>query len=162
MGWITLPSGGSQSAAGRLVGGTHQVAAIPLPIGRTPTRRTDPQDASSSGYPTRRNHPVKGHYDIQDALVRRRRRPATPHQLALLADSPQRGEYSEQNRRPYRATRHPEGESCQTPSKRLRRLTSPQGGVILQSGRPDSNRRPHRPERCALPSCATSRRDPGV
>ncbi len=28
----------------------------------------------------------------------------------------------------------------------------------LWSGRPDLNRRPHRPERCALPSCATSRR----
>ena len=30
-------------------------------------------------------------------------------------------------------------------------------GFSLWSGRPDLNRRPHRPERCALPSCATSR-----
>ena len=28
----------------------------------------------------------------------------------------------------------------------------------MQSGRPDSNRGPHRPERCALPGCATPRR----
>ena len=31
--------------------------------------------------------------------------------------------------------------------------------VFLWSGRPDSNRRPQRPERCALPNCATSRGD---
>ena len=32
---------------------------------------------------------------MQDALALRRRRPGAPHQLALLADSPQRGECSE-------------------------------------------------------------------
>src|SRR3954471_19443036 len=30
-------------------------------------------------------------------------------------------------------------------------------GAFLQSGRPDLNRGPHRPERCALPGCATPR-----
>src|SRR4051794_23388921 len=31
-----------------------------------------------------------------------------------------------------------------------------------KSGRPDLNRGPHRPERCALPGCATPRRWPSV
>jgi hypothetical protein len=33
-------------------------------------------------------------------------------------------------------------------------------GTSDLSGRPDLNRRPHRPERCALPGCATPRGDP--
>src|SRR5262245_50039466 len=33
----------------------------------------------------------------------------------------------------------------------------PSGERGLQSGRPDLNRGPHRPERCALPGCATPR-----
>jgi hypothetical protein len=33
---------------------------------------------------------------------------------------------------------------------------------MKESGRPDSNRGPHRPERCALPGCATPRRRPSI
>jgi hypothetical protein len=43
--------------------------------------------------------------------------------------------------------RRESGASEETPDLRL-----------LQSGRRDLNPRPQRPERCALPSCATSRR----
>src|SRR5450755_2099060 len=35
-------------------------------------------------------------------------------------------------------------------------------GAFLISGRPDLNRGPHRPERCALPGCATPRRRAAV
>ena len=35
-----------------------------------------------------------------------------------------------------------------------------QSVVGFASGRPDLNRGPHRPERCALPSCATPRGGP--
>src|SRR5205823_8569766 len=35
-------------------------------------------------------------------------------------------------------------------------------GLSEQSGRPDLNRGPHRPERCALPGCATPRRAPSI
>src|SRR5579862_5438485 len=42
---------------------------------------------------------------------------------------------------------------------RLLNGEAPRGyGAQGQSGRPDSNRGPHRPERCALPDCATPRR----
>ena len=40
---------------------------------------------------------------------------------------------------------------------RERRLGT--GGPSLSSGRPDLNRGPHRPERCALPGCATPREE---
>src|SRR4051794_17056865 len=35
-------------------------------------------------------------------------------------------------------------------------------GLSELSGRPDLNRGPHRPERCALPGCATPRRAPSI
>jgi hypothetical protein len=38
-------------------------------------------------------------------------------------------------------------------------LVGATAAATSQSGRPDSNRRPQRPERCALPNCATSRRE---
>ena len=57
------------------------------------------------------------------------------------------------------------------PSVKAHRANKPNdcglfGGVcgstyyVNQSGRPDSNRGPHRPERCALPGCATPRVGP--
>ena len=39
-------------------------------------------------------------------------------------------------------------------------LTKPQQSATNTSGRPDLNRGPHRPERCALPGCATPRMNP--
>ncbi len=45
-GWLDhSPLWGEPIGLRPIGGGTHQVAAIPLPIGRIPTRRTDPQDA---------------------------------------------------------------------------------------------------------------------
>ena len=44
------------------------------------------------------------------------------------------------------------------PMARSRRYAPLSRQPHRQSGRPDLNRRPHRPERCALPGCATPRR----
>jgi hypothetical protein len=40
-----------------------------------------------------------------------------------------------------------------------RALPCDEWGEEAQSGRPDLNRGPHRPERCALPGCATPREE---
>ena len=44
--------------------------------------------------------------------------------------------------------------------RRLRRRKPRVSRAFSQSGRPDLNRGPHRPERCALPGCATPRMGP--
>jgi hypothetical protein len=44
------------------------------------------------------------------------------------------------------------------PNNALRSTKNPAFAGIFISGRPDSNWGPHRPERCALPGCATPRR----
>ena len=55
-----------------------------------------------------------------------------------------------------RCCRHPPGARL-LPRLLLEGTRSRSGRGNVQSGRPDLNRGPHRPERCALPGCATPR-----
>src|ERR1700689_2012283 len=48
------------------------------------------------------------------------------------------------------------------PRRRAEPRACPPAPAELISGRPDLNRGPHRPERCALPGCATPRIDPSI
>src|SRR5437588_10122365 len=50
-------------------------------------------------------------------------------------------------------------EPCRFPQNRPQQARRrPPQPLVEKSGRPDLNRGPHRPERCALPGCATPRR----
>jgi hypothetical protein len=103
---------------------------------------------------------------LRDAAARAHR--PCLHAAGLLPrDAPQRGRSASGSRRWSKATiGHTLG--TKRPNRLPRRQAGPRlerrkprfSRAFLLSGRPDLNRGPHRPERCALPGCATPRIEP--
>lgn len=135
-----------RSDASLLLDSEHQAAQAARRAARRHEARVPPQRANTRGLAAR------------EIAVPRTRRYITIRDVSHDFRVTQRREIA-RPRRPFserlgRVESRADAEDSTLPDV-ARHLLNP---TASQSGRPDLNRGPHRPERCALPGCATPRR----